>query len=537
MARRGARSVALLVVLCAAPLDARDRQDGDSADVDYRRGMDFARLEQWDQARRALEAGRKKAPRDKRFALELAGVAFKQGRLGESKLELRRALRLAPGDAYAADFLATLYFLDGNLRAALKYWNRAGKPRIEVVRTIPKPRVKPALLDRALVFSPASLLRLEDLEATDARLDLLGIFPARRFALAPRQDGSFDLDLHLAEQDGAGASRFARLLPLLRGLPYQTVHPEFFNIRGTASSSISLLRWDGRKQRIASSFSLPLAGDPRRRFTARFDARREEWDISRSARPDAFERTDLRMQRLEAAAEVESIAGRGVRWETGAALTRRRFPAAPQQGSAAPALFADGLSLKHLAGIRATLLSVPERRFTAEAFARWQAAKTFGDRSGRFAKLDGGLQWRYFPRPRGRDWEVSGALGAGTLFGRAPLDELFSLGLERDNDLALRGHAGTLAGRKGSGPLGTGYFLANCDLQRAVYSGALWSIRAGPFVDTGRVYDTAGAFGSARRLWDVGLEVRISLLDRVGIVFSYGRDLRAGRSAFYGTSR
>src|SRR6185503_9108806 len=102
-----------------------------SPDLDYRRGLELARLQRYDEARRAFEAGRRKAPLDKRFPVELAGVAFRTGRRSESRTELRRALRLDPGDAYAADFLATLYYLDGNLEAAVKWWNRVDKPRIE----------------------------------------------------------------------------------------------------------------------------------------------------------------------------------------------------------------------------------------------------------------------------------------------------------------------------------------------------------------------------------------------------------------------
>ena len=40
------------------------------------------------------------------------------------------------------------------------------------------------------------------------------------------------------------------------------------------------------------------------------------------------------------------------------------------------------------------------------------------------------------------------SLRAGRTFGQAPLDELFILGLERDNDLPLRAHIGTRDGRK-----------------------------------------------------------------------------------------
>ena len=89
------------------------------------------------------------APRDKRFPVELAGVEFKQKKYAAAKHDLRRALQLDAKDEYANEFLATIYFLEGNLEAALKYWNRIGKPQIEEVRSEPALRVRPALLDHA----------------------------------------------------------------------------------------------------------------------------------------------------------------------------------------------------------------------------------------------------------------------------------------------------------------------------------------------------------------------------------------------------
>src|SRR2546425_5061076 len=43
--------------------------------------------------------------------------------------QLHAALRLNPQDAYSSEFLATIYFLEGNIEAALKYWNPEDKPR------------------------------------------------------------------------------------------------------------------------------------------------------------------------------------------------------------------------------------------------------------------------------------------------------------------------------------------------------------------------------------------------------------------------
>src|SRR5579863_7453948 len=161
------------------------------AEFDYYRGMALARLGRLSDARQALAQGRQKSPRDQRFPLELAGVAFKQNDFRGAKRELAAALRLDPRNRYALDFLATLYLLDGNLEAALKYWNRIGKPRIENVRIEPQPRVDPALLDHAFAFAPASVLRQGDLAVSQARVDALQIFPHSSFELTPRDDDSF----------------------------------------------------------------------------------------------------------------------------------------------------------------------------------------------------------------------------------------------------------------------------------------------------------------------------------------------------------
>ena len=49
-----------------------------SPELDLLRGLAFARLEKWDQAKLAFEAGARKSPLDSRFRVELAGVAYKE---------------------------------------------------------------------------------------------------------------------------------------------------------------------------------------------------------------------------------------------------------------------------------------------------------------------------------------------------------------------------------------------------------------------------------------------------------------------------
>ena len=67
-----------------------------------------------------------------------------------------------PKDSYGNNFLGTVYFLQGNIEGALKYWNRVGRPQIAEVQAVPTPRVNAGLLDRAFAFAPASVLGLPD---------------------------------------------------------------------------------------------------------------------------------------------------------------------------------------------------------------------------------------------------------------------------------------------------------------------------------------------------------------------------------------
>ena len=194
----------------------------DSPDVAFYYGSAQARLGHWNEAADAFQIGRRLAPSDSRFPTELAGVAFKQKHYGEAENWLRRALDLAPDDPYINDFLATVFFLQGNLGAALKYWNRIGKPIIEEVSSDPLPRLAPALFDRAMVFSPAAILQDDDLLTSQARLDQLDIFPVSHFQLEARNDGKFDLMFRNVERNGCGG-KWGCLLTAFAPTPAQTV--------------------------------------------------------------------------------------------------------------------------------------------------------------------------------------------------------------------------------------------------------------------------------------------------------------------------
>ena len=248
-------------------------------------GEALAQLGRLTEAQNALEAGRRLAPADPKFPVELAGVAFRQKNYPQAIRRLRQATRLEPGDAYANDFLGTAYFLEGNIEASLKYWNRAGKPRIADVREVPPPRILPALLDHAFAFSPAGTLTLQQLRDSEARVRGLGIFPKFQFELKARSDGSFDVLFQNQEINGFGDSKLESLFLFFQGLPFQEVNPGYHNLDREAINFDSMYRWDAQKRRIFAEFSGPFERGATYRWNLATDLRDENWAIRNGPAP------------------------------------------------------------------------------------------------------------------------------------------------------------------------------------------------------------------------------------------------------------
>jgi tetratricopeptide (TPR) repeat protein len=506
------------------------------ADIDYCYGSALAQLGRLDDARRAFLIGRQLSPRDKRFPIELAGVAFKQKRYPSAAVWLRHALRLDPNEAYANDFLGTVYFLQDNLDAALKYWNRVAKPRIDTVRPDHPLHIRPALLDRALAFSAASELRLAELETSRARVAGLDIFPAARFQLAARPDGRFAVTLNLQERNRWGSNAWEALLSTFSGVGYQTLYPAYFNIGGSAINVTSLVRWDGQKRRLGAALSAPLRENPKWRYRVGVDLRNENWDLRDSFAGPAPVLASLNLRREAGAVEIDSFDSGRWGWSAGAEFSHRDYRSVVPGATLTPALLLTGPQLKQIARIHTNLLRLPERRLNIEASASSQLARIWSQPAHAFAKLQGGILAHWFPKAEGDDYEVLSQLRAGGTVGQLPFDELYMLGMERDNDLWMRAHIGTRDGRKGSAPLGQRYFLSNSEIDKNIYGNGLITVKLGPFLDTGKITDPAQNLGSQKWLWDTGAQAKVRVLG-VGVTFVYGRDLRTGNNAFYFTAR
>ena len=505
------------------------------ADFGLYRGLALAHLQRWDESQKAFQATLARKPFDPRLMNELAGLAYRQKDFKDAKKYLRRALAIEPENDYANNFLASIYLLEGNLEAALKYWNRIAKPKLSDLSFQPQPKLNPILLDRAFQFSRGGVWRSSDFLTTSARLNALGAFQAQHFDLEENADETFDLNFRSAEKSGWTASPWTWLANLASGLPYQTVYAEFPELNRDALQWNSSVRWDDQKRRISSEIAAPWKDNPAWHSRIYFDLRNENWNLANTLLPATPTQAAVNLEKASAGLEIVSIESGRWSWSTGPVFSYRRMRNPLGLPPASAPFFTGGSNLALQASVKRALVRYPERRFTMDANVRGEAGTFFNTPLGRYSKLQGDLDSQWFPRARSDDYELRAQLRAGGTFGNVPFDELYVLGFDRDTDLWMRGHPGLLSGQKGNAPLGREYVLANVEMDKIVYTAPFVAFRLGPFLDTGKTYDPSRYFGAPQWMWDSGVQLKILVLGSFEFVLGYGKDLRSGKNSFFTT--
>ena len=506
-----------------------------SADLIFYRGMALAHRERLEEAATAFQQGAKLFPQDGRFAAELAGVAFRRHRESEAKHWLRRAIKLNPSDAYNRDFLGTLYLLDDNLPAALKYWNPLGKPLLTSVVFDPPSPLSPPLTARTFPVSGGQVLTVKRLATAQANLERLDVFSATAFDLQTRSNGESQLQIRNANRSLPLGNGLARFLPALRGLPYQALMPEFYNWNGRAINLRSLLRWDSNKRRVAIDVNSPWRENPQIEMKFSVDGRDERWAIG-GARNSV---TVVPIRTLKVGAAVTFALTENLEWTPGLRFAVRDYKA-PASASPiqqqSPDLLRGGASAEIDNRFDYRLWRRPESRMEVRGWTNLRAGRFS---ASRMTGIEGGIQGSWFPQASGDRYELRSRLAVSRLWGDVPLDELYIAGMERDNpDMYwLRGHPAAREGRKGTAPLGNEIEVGQLDFTRRIFSVPFVHVYLGPWFDFGRTA-AAGSLSSPGWSYDAGLEARIATIGGVGVRLIYGRDLRNGRGTFYtATSR
>lgn len=475
----------------------------------YRQGIAFSQNAKWKEAHEAFSLGAKADPADVRFPLELAGVAYKTGDRSAAKHHLHRALRLSPNEAYASEVLASLYLLEGNVAAAVPVWNRIGQPRIR--RTVVTGG-RTAIAERAIEVNPGDILKTDAFDRTTANFNRLGI--ESHPSLVPLSDGRWDFKEALAPAVDPRTGWPAILIGAAAVLPYQAVRVGFDLPWKSLMRFDSFLRWDPDKRLVAGSMSGMVQGNPHLVYRAEGEVRNEIWNLAWSGSTPLF-----KMSRSGGRIQFVSGIGSRIDWTNGFSAAQLDIVNGP---------YASGTEVAGESGIVWRAWENDSRRVALRIDGKAEFGRLLS-LPDPFTRLQAGT-W-IGSREQGRTPQLTFYGRAGWSDGQAPFDRLYMLGMERDNDLWLRGHLGTDSiGRKGNSPLGNNFVLAQMDATKTLYKREFFAWRLGPFFDAG---NAGGSLGSRGWLYDTGLETRLRLMDAVEFVGVGGYDLRAGGLVFY----
>ncbi|MDZ7638492.1 MAG: tetratricopeptide repeat protein [Bryobacterales bacterium] len=503
-----------------------------------RQALDAATAGDIGSAKALLESGAQAYPDDPRFAVELAGIAFLEKRHSEAKGLLHRARRMGSTDDYVSEFLGTLYLLEGNTEAALALWNGIGKPLLaeDGLNTGFEGILRLALASDVVRFSAGGVLTRNELLRAERNTELLGVCGSKRTLLEAASDGRYKARLSCVERPSFGENRVASLLMLGRGLGYQTVHLRLPNIDGRAFSWNSMLRWDPRKRRVWTETAMPLAGRAGWRLRLDADARHEHWQLLAPASREV--RQAFLYRRAEAGIAVAAVLGPRSTWENRVSFANRSFAREAEltatNGVANSRLF-EGTSIRYAHSIESDLFRNPMRRVFVTAsgegsFERYLAQGSNVYRGG------GAMTIRWLPAASGDDGLTQLRIAAGALRGPSALPELFTIGLERDGGIPLRGHIGTSGGHKGSALYGDRYLSSNLEVQKTLLRLGVVTFALAPFLDVAWVRDPARLYGARRTQFDAGVQWIAATPGGTQIRLSYAWDLRNRRRSFYAYS-
>ena len=451
--------------------------------------------------------------------VELASKSYRDGDREQAKGYLNQLLKSNPKDRYANHFLGALYAMDGNLEAALKYWNRIGEPRIEQIKMEPLPPVDAVLMDRAFAIAPASPLLRADYLETQSRLQMMGIFKKYDFRLKPReQTQTFDLIVRPQIRKGTLASKLKIATLVARGALTGMIEPEFHNIHGTAINSTSFISWQQHRNRFSSSLSFPLGKDARSRLRIFADHKSETWSLDSA----------LHLRKWETGVEAGKAWNDRLSWKSGLKISDRTFDNSEESSS----LFEEGLLIDAFGQVDFSLLRIPEKRFTLHSTTSAGTGKFLnGGKRPSFVHVENSLQLKWFPQPVGEDLVVTATVHMGQLLGSAPFDEFFSMGADRNMDLRLRAHR-SRRDPYGENPFSTGYMLLNGDVSKTIFENGKVRWRLIPFTDLAAINRTELWTGPQWFL-DLGMQSGLEFFHSVELMVSYGKDLRTGRNVIY----
>jgi peptidase C39-like protein len=147
-----------------------------------------------------LEGVHAQCPTDATPLREMAGVRFAEGRWRDAEDLAKQAIVLDGKDGYAPQVLASSRFMQSDLPGALRAWNRAGKPAVNLVEISGLERTRFQTVASATGLSPNMLLTASAFRRAERRLQQMPRFAEARLTFAPEADGYVTVNAAVVER-------------------------------------------------------------------------------------------------------------------------------------------------------------------------------------------------------------------------------------------------------------------------------------------------------------------------------------------------
>jgi tetratricopeptide (TPR) repeat protein len=502
-----------------------------SADAYLYLGIAYGNMKEYEKAQDTLKEGSDRFPDDVRFHTEMAGIYLAMRQPDDAKAELRRALAVDSNNSYASDMLASIDMSEGETQKALRFWNKSGQPVIDEILHNYYVTFGSAVVQEALAFSPASVLKYAEWKTTEARLFATNNFNnvALEVEPTPLRD-----HYNAVVRTTARTNTITDLLwNAFRGLPMATTHLNFWNIGDSGTNWKSSYRWDPDRHRAHGSLEMALPVGPLLHMSVGNTWRSERWDLTpsiRSAFLDRGRRLDYRSNSVEL--YIRSIPHYRIELGGGFEYVNRYA-----KGNL-PELATDSRNTGKLKLDTTIRLAdgVYQNRLHLDGFAARRSIIGDFNYTGATAELNN----RVTLSTRSRmyvDWTIKG----GTSRGARPLEDYFMLGLDAEPQNVLRGHSLADHGRYGAAPTGTDFVLGNFDVERRIVTMPFFNslnipyvvIKAEAFVDAAKAWDRTRIFSNTELLMDAGGGFKFET-PTASFNVIYGRSLRDGGSVLFG---
>ena len=457
-------------------------------------GVAWGRLGRMDEARQALERAVYMQPRRPEALVERGGLRFLAKEYEAAITDFEQALDLGPDD-YTRDMLATSLFLRGRPDAALREWNRLGRPLVQNIRIEGTDKIDKSWVRREVTASEGGLLRPKHIQGTRLRLDETGLFRSANPRPVPLGEGKVDLEVAVLERHGLWDywAEFAA-----RSAVYafaKKVRVRYYNMLGSGITVGGEYKWEDTQPRLQGSLYWPRpVGLPFNVYLEGVTARPHyELDGPITLRTRGL---SAGVRRVLGSATVVQVGWRA-RHRT---FSRFRFDSPPGD--------INGFD----AGVERRWLDRRRNRLQSALYF-FQAAEELGSD---FVYPRGLAILRYYGTVAGDDDpEMPGSVFATQLqWGVGgtgiPLDDMFAPGTASEADLPLRAHRQKKSGVLGVTPIGHNVVLANVEWRQRLLSRK--GVKAGVvfFYDGARVGDTAQ--GPREEVFhDAGVGLRLRL--------------------------